>query len=623
LKNAKRIIAMCLCAIMVLNLTGCGGQQTDAESDSYIPIDITEEDFSSVEEWSGQYSTAVVFSGSQAQITGGGASIENGVLTVTEEGDYMLSGSFQGQVVVDADECNVRLILSGVEITCSDSSAIYVANAKNVYITLADGTGNSVTDGAQYIFEDGADEPDAAIFSHDDLIFDGTGTLVVNANYNNGIRSKDDLEFIGGNYTVTAVDNGISGKDSVAIKDGSFTINAGGDGIRSTNDTDDSKGWISIAGGSFDITAGQDGIQSCTTLSITGGDFGIFTGGGSASGPHSEDWGNWGGFGGMGEEPPGGFGGGMGARSSDETTRNSDGWGYYDSSSADGSESAKAIKSGNDMRISAGTFTVDSADDSIHCGGSLEINGGTYSLSSGDDGIHSDNALVINDGMLTVQKSYEGIEAITIDIYGGTTNITASDDGINSAGGNDASAFGGFGGMGGGFGEGSDDYYVSIADGFVSINASGDGIDSNGDLFIKGGSTYISGPTNSGNSPVDYALSFTVTGGTFVAFGSAGMATNASSSSTQPVVMVALNRTASAGTTFTITSADGSVVYSGQPEKDYGCIIFSAPSMKIGEKVTVTIDSEKAELSVESMVTTYGSQGGPGGGMGGPGGRTA
>lgn len=81
------------------------------------------------------------------------------------------------------------------------------------------------------------DEPSACVYSKDDLTINGTGTLNVIANYNNGIVSKDDLKVTGGNISVTAVHDGLRGKDSVTVKDGVITVNAGGDGIKSNNDT--------------------------------------------------------------------------------------------------------------------------------------------------------------------------------------------------------------------------------------------------------------------------------------------------------------------------------------------------------------------------------------------------
>ena len=127
---------------------------------------------------------------------------------------------------------------------------------------LRTGTSNVVTDGQTYNLPEGETEPDAAVFSNDDLVFEGTGSLTVNGNFNNGIASSDDIDINGGNITVTAVNNGIKGKDSVVIVNGTVTVNAGGDGIQSDNDEDPEKGYVTIAGGTLDVTAASDGIQA-------------------------------------------------------------------------------------------------------------------------------------------------------------------------------------------------------------------------------------------------------------------------------------------------------------------------------------------------------------------------
>ena len=51
--------------------------------------------------------------------------------------------------------------------------------------------------------------------------------------------------------------------------------------------------------------------------------------------------------------------------------------------------------------LASGSYTIDSADDSIHANDSVTINGGEISAATtGDDGIHADNGLTINDGTL-------------------------------------------------------------------------------------------------------------------------------------------------------------------------------------------------------------------------------
>jgi hypothetical protein len=103
-------------------------------------------------------------------------------------------------------------------------------------IVLAEGTENIVSDGETYDLDSDEDEPNAAIFSKSDLTINGSGSLIVNANYNDGIKSKDDLIITNGTITVYATADGIVGKDCLAIKNATITVEAGCDGMQATND---------------------------------------------------------------------------------------------------------------------------------------------------------------------------------------------------------------------------------------------------------------------------------------------------------------------------------------------------------------------------------------------------
>ena len=193
-------------------------------------------------------------------------------VTITEGGVYTLTGTITGTVTINTDE-DVKLILNNVTIKATSGPAIYVESANNVIIYLEDGTTNTIEDASSYSGYD--QDVTGCIYSKDDLVFDGTGTLTLKANYADGIVSKDDLKIINGTYNITAKDDGIRGKDSVYILDGNFTIKAGGDGIKSSNDTDTSKGFVLIENGTFKITASSDGIQAITKLVINNGTFDI------------------------------------------------------------------------------------------------------------------------------------------------------------------------------------------------------------------------------------------------------------------------------------------------------------------------------------------------------------
>jgi hypothetical protein len=553
---------------------------------------------------SGPDTAYVVLAGDVITFEGEGATVDGTVVTITSAGTYSISGILDdGQIIVDTqDEETVYLILNGVDITCSTSAPIYVRNAEKTVITLADGTENTVTDGDSYVFEDAdSDEPNAVVFSKDDLTINGGGSLTVNANYNNGIVSKDDLKITGGNITVNAVNDGIKGRDSIALKDGTVTVDAGGDGLQSNNDEDAEKGYVFIEGGTLSITAGLDGIQAQTSLTVSGGEITIITGGGSVV---SNSGGAWGGRG-MEGNP-------------NETT-----------------ESAKGLKAGTDLTIMDGVIQINSLDDAIHSNDSVTINSGDLVLASGDDGIHADAAVTINGGDLNITQSYEGLESAVITINDGTIHLTASDDGINGSSGNSGAEAGAqpmWGGESGGA-------YVYINGGYLFVDANGDGLDSNGSIEMTAGTVLVNGPTNDGNGPLDYLGTFNISGGFLVAVGSSGMAQAPSTTSTQYSVMYNFASAQAAGTMVHIESESGEDLLTFVPTKQYQSVLLSSPELENGSTYivysggsstgtatdglysggTYTGGSQVASLTITSMVTGGGSAAGgfPGGGRGG------
>lgn len=409
--------------------------------------------------------TSISLAGDTISVAGDGAVVNGSSVTITAAGTYTLSGTLNnGQIFVETDdEDPVVLILNGINITNTTSAPIYVSNADKVVITLAEGTENVVTDGDSYLFAGAAAtdaasaEPNATIFSKADLTINGSGSLTVNANYNNGIVSKDDLKIVSGAITVTAVNDGIKGRDSIAVKDGTITINAGGDGLQANNDEDAEQGYIVIEGGTITINAELDGIQAETSLQISGGEINITT------------------------------------------------------------NSEKGLKATVDVTVTGGTIAINSADDALHSNGTMTISGGTFTLASSDDGMHADGTLTINDGTIVVQSSYEGLEATDVIVNGGTIDIVSSDDGLNGAGGSDTTtseSTNGFGMDNFSSSQGS----ITINGGTVTIAAAGsgngDGLDANGPLTITGGDTVIKTPSSYRDySDIDYDTAFSLTGG--------------------------------------------------------------------------------------------------------------
>lgn len=204
-----------------------------------------------------------------------GVTVSDGVIIITKAGNYKLTGTYEGQIKVEAaDSDMVRLILNNATITNSTGAAINVVEADEVVIYTASGTTNTVSDGSSYS-DTASGSPDAAIYSKSDLTLAGEGTLKVEGKYEEGIHTSDGLVIASGTLEVNAANTGIKGKDYVDILDGTITVTATKDGIKATNDTDGNRGWVRLSGGTVNISAGDDGFKAERVLEISGGTLNI------------------------------------------------------------------------------------------------------------------------------------------------------------------------------------------------------------------------------------------------------------------------------------------------------------------------------------------------------------
>jgi hypothetical protein len=620
----KGMIFLLICALALLASTACGGSaETATVVDSAAQVVTTDtatdnaarvETVANTAAASGQTSAAealakldqtqgvaavaedtesvaIALNGDSISADGPGVTVGGSVATMTAAGTYSLSGTLaDGQIVVDTeDEATVTLILNGVDISNSTSAPIYIQNAEAVVIVLADGSANNLTDAASYVFADSAEEePSGTIFSNADLTIGGSGALTVTGNYNDAITSDDGLTIAGGAISVSAVDDGLRGKDYLVIQGGTITVNAGGDGLKSDNEDDATLGYIALSGGVINVTAGGDAIAAETDVLITGGEFTLTAGGGSGSVIAAD-------------------------------------------------ASAKGIKGLTNVLIDGGSFTIDVVDDAIHSNANITINGGTFTIATGDDGIHADATVTINGGEIAITESYEGIESAVITINDGDINVVASDDGVNVAGGADGSGM--MGGPGRGGRPGGDtvtytgSYYLYIHGGTIVVTAAGDGLDANGAIEMTGGVVLVNGPTEQMNSALDYDGTFNISGGFFVAAGSAGMAQGPSQLSTQNSLLVNFSGSLPAGTLIHIQDSAGNEILTFAPSKEFQSIVFSSPDLATGTEYTLyyggsstgtatdglyqggsyTPGTEYTSFTVSSTVTQMG--GGGGGGM--------
>ena len=201
--------------------------------------------------------TTITLSGDTATVSGSGAYANGGSVTIASAGYYDVTGTLtDGSLIVDAGKnAKVFLRLNGVTITCSDDAAIRVNQADKVFLTLAEGTENTVTSGETYSEAALADKTDGAIFAHDDLTINGSGALTVTAAYKHGIAANDSLRITGGKITVTAPADTVHVNDSLHITGAAITLSAGDDAIHS--DTS-----VAILGGSITVNTCCEGIEA-------------------------------------------------------------------------------------------------------------------------------------------------------------------------------------------------------------------------------------------------------------------------------------------------------------------------------------------------------------------------
>ena len=589
----KKWISTALAAVLVLSMFGgCANSNTEmgstnissddasisqstaetAETDSVQAGSdmFTERDYRTEYDESG--SVQIQLNGDSATASSDSVQISGTAITITEEATYIISGTLDdGMIIVNApDTAKLQLVLNGVNMNSETSAALYILEADKVFVTLAESTENTLSNAGTFTAIDD-NNIDSVIFSKQDLTLNGLGSLTITSPAGHGIVSKDDLVITGGTYSITSASHGLDANDSIRITgETSITIDAGKDGVHAENDEDPSLGFVYISNGTMNIEAEGDGMSAGAYMQIENGTFQITAGGGSENGTkESSDF--WGGF-------RGGMGPGQPMEQADTTS--------------DSSTSMKGIKSTGDLSITGGTFTINSADDSVHSNTSLTVSGGVFEIASGDDAFHADETLTVTAGVINIAESYEGLEALHVDIQGGEITLVATDDGLNAAGGTDSSGTTGgrdgmFGGgrMDGGMSSASNGSIV-ISGGTLYINASGDDIDANGSLEISDGYITIVGPNQGDTATLDYDTSAVITGGTFIGSGASGMAQTFSSSE-QGVISVNMGSQA-AGTTITITDTEGSTLATFSPELPFSIIIFSSPSVVSGETYTVT-----------------------------------
>ena len=570
--------------------------------------------------WDSTGAVRITLTGDGASISGNGAYVYDGNVVISEAGRYVFSGSLEdGSIIVDAhDSSKVWILLDGVEISCSDDACIQVDQADKVFLTLAQDSQNILKSGAEYSDTALSDGTDGAIFAHDDLTINGSGSLEVTAQYRHGVSANDDLVITGGNITITAAEDAIHANDSIRIKEAAITVTAGDDGLLTANEVEN--GYLYIESGSLDITAAGDGIHTTGDITVAGGEINISSGddgihsdssvfiqdgtilisdcyegiealiidvsGGDVTVVPQDD-----GFNANGGSSMFGTGGMMGGHMGGGQMREGMTSGAFEQGQMnEGETNGSQNETGGMGRGGKGGR------------GRMEMEGMNGEMPTppdmGSEGMSGEMPTPPDMSSEDMAGDKPAEEETAAEV-GSTQSATAAEN---------------------------EETYISISGGTIKIiNETGrdaDGFDSNGDIKISGGAIYISMLGTGSNCALDYASenggSAEITGGTIIACGASSMAETFDSTSTQASILYNTSETAEAGTMLTVTDADGSELLSWEVPCSFNSALISCPQMKVGSSYTIQIGDNSEVITLQEVSATAGSaqSGMFGGGMG-------
>lgn len=186
--------------------------------------------------------------------------ISGSQITITQGGNYVISGTLSnGSIIVDTTS-PVNLTLSNASITNLNGPAIYIKNAEETYITLISNTQNYLVDSSI----DMTSSPSAAIYSSSSLTFQGGGMLDITSLSQNGIGSNSPITFNNGMINVSAGKNAIDTSGTTYLRGGHLSLTASETGITAA------KGLI-ITDGILNISNSNTAIASGMTFTLDGG----------------------------------------------------------------------------------------------------------------------------------------------------------------------------------------------------------------------------------------------------------------------------------------------------------------------------------------------------------------
>ena len=254
----RKVIALCCAASLALSLTACGstnqstaGTGADTDTKTAEAVQVTATDISL------EGATTLTFSQNGVAAQDGdytGYAVDGTAVEIDGAGTYILTGSCEdGSVTVKKGVTGVTLVLSGLELTSAGTAPITCNKSSQVVIYAAAGTDNVLTDSAENnddSYPDNTEAENAVIKCKDgsQVVLCGSGSLTVNANGKNGIKS--------------GASTAEEGEASLTIRELTLTINA------PVNDAVNAEQLLTVESGTLTIDAGDDALHSDLALNI-------------------------------------------------------------------------------------------------------------------------------------------------------------------------------------------------------------------------------------------------------------------------------------------------------------------------------------------------------------------
>ncbi len=390
-KMKKGVAVLAAGALLTLSITGCStfGSSSNSTTSSNTTTTAEAVDLNNLfsdRDLDASYdasSPRITFTDESITSESDSAKVSGNTVTITAAGTYILSGSSKdAQVVVEVGENDkVQLVFENLTLASSRAAAVYVKQADKVFVTLPDGTTNSISTEAASKEQDDSNV-DGAIFSKDDLTINGNGTLNVTSTQTNGIVGKDDVRIVSGTININSGNHAVDANDNISVKDPTINVEAGKDGLHCD-------GNVNVVGGDININKCVEGIEG-QVINMAGGDTYVVSSDDALNATTKD--------------------------STDSTTTNNN--------------DPMAVDNNAVLNISAGKLTVNANGDGLDSNGAINISGGeTYVSGPTNDGntaIDFGSGCYVTGGTLVAAGSSGMVEAISSESTQGVMTVNAS-----------------------------------------------------------------------------------------------------------------------------------------------------------------------------------------------------